>query len=133
MPYYSQLPPDEGPVLPQVDMTKVPTTMRPSLPNQDMHFNAEDSEPARERAGPSDFHMYSSPGPPPSDNDDHPPLIALKNNWAYSVQRYWVQGKNFHFITSQGDHMQVLVSQVERIYPSSRQGHVTDPQSPPSK
>ena len=45
----------------------------------------------------------------------------------------WVKGKIFHFITSQGDHMQVPVTEVERIYPSSRQSHVTDPQSPPVK
>jgi hypothetical protein len=38
-----------------------------------------------------------------------------------------VQGKIFHFITSHGDHMQVPITQVERIYPSSRQSHVTDP------
>jgi hypothetical protein len=137
MPYYSQPPPDEGPELPQADVTQIPTTVSPSLTNQDTHFNAVGSEPAREpcamsTAGSSDFQMYHSPGPPPSDNDDHPPLIALKNGWAYSVLRYWVQGKIFHFITSQGDHMQVPVTQVERIYPSSRQSHVTDPQSPPS-
>ena len=137
-PYYSQPPPDEGPALPQADVNQVPTTVSPSLTYQDTHFNAVGSEPAREpcemsTAGSSDFHVYSSPGPPPSDSDDHPPLIALKNGWAYSVLRYWVQGKIFHFITSQGDQMQVPVTQVARIYPSSRQSHVTDPQSPPSK
>ena len=137
-PYYSQLPPDEGPALPQADVTELPTTASPSLTNQDTHFNAVGSEPAREpcemsTAGSSGLHVYYSPGPQPSDSDDHPPLIALKNNWAYSVLRYWVQGKIFHFITNQGDHMQVPVTQVERIYPSSRKSHVTEPQSPPSK
>ena len=137
-PYYFQPPPDEGPMLPQADSSEVPTTVSPSSANEDAHFNAVGSEPAREprdmpTADSSDFHIYEAPGPPLSDNDDHPPLIALKNGWAYSVLRYWVQGKVFHFITSQGDLKQVPVSQVERIYPSSRQSHETDPQLPPSK
>jgi hypothetical protein len=111
--------------------------MSPSSSNEDAHLNAVGSEPASEArdmpADSSNFHIYTAPGPPPSDDDDHPPLIALKNGWAYSVLRYWVQGKVFHFITSQGDVRQVPVSQVERIYPSSRESHVTDPQLPPSK
>ena len=127
--YYSQPPPDEGPALPLADVIQVPT-----LANQDTHFNAVGREPREmSTAGSSDLHVYQSPGPLPSDNDDHPALIALKNDWAYSVLKYWMQDKIFHFITSRGDHMQVPVTQVERIYPSSRQSHVTDPQSPPSK
>ena len=122
-PYYSQPPPEGGPPFPQMDVTQAPITASPPLTNQDTHFNAEGSEPARA----SGLHIYNAPGPPPSDSDDHPALIALKNNWAYSVQRYWVQGKSFHFLTSRGDHMQVPVAQVERIYPSSHQSHVTDP------
>ena len=137
-PYYPQPPPDEDPALTQADVTQSPTTVSPPLTNQDTQFNSAGSEPAREpcempTASSSDFHLYESPGPPPSDNDDHPPLIALKNGWAYSVLRYWVQGKIVHFITSQGDQMQVPVTQVERIYPSSRQSHVSNPQSPPAK
>ena len=135
-PYSSQPPPEEGPG-PQADVTQVPITAGPPLTNQDTHLHAVGSEPAKpcemSTAGSSDFHMYRAPGPPPSDSDDHPPLIALKNGWAYSVLKYRVQGKIFHFTTSQGDNMQVPVTQVERIYPSSRQSHVTDPQSPPSK
>jgi hypothetical protein len=137
-PYYPQPLPDEGAAFPQENVTQVPTTASPSLTDQDTHFNAVGSQPAGERCeisttGSSEFHIYSAPGPPPSDNDDHPPLIALKNGWAYSVLKYWKRGKVFHFITTQGDQMQVPVTQVERIYPSSRQSHLTDPQSPPSK
>ncbi len=54
-------------------------------------------------------------------NDYHPPLIALKNNWAYSANKYWTEGKMFHFVTTQGDHMRVPVGLVERIYPGSGQ------------
>jgi hypothetical protein len=128
-PYYWQPPPEGGPAFPLGDVSQVPTTVSPSLNNPDTHFNADGSEAARA----SDLHIYNSPGPPPSDSDDHPALIALKNNWAYSVLSYWEQGEIFHFITSHGDHMQVPATQVERIYPSSRQSHVTDPQSPPVK
>jgi hypothetical protein len=137
-PYYSQALPDEGPAFPPGDVTQVPIPVGPSLTDPDTRFNAVGNEPAREpvamsTAGSSGLHMYQSPGPPPSYSDDHPALIALKNNWAYSVQRYWVQGKIFHFITSQGDRMQVPVTQIERIYPSTRQSHETVAQSAPSK
>ena len=130
-PYYLQPPPHGGPAFPQADVYQVPTTVSPSLTNQDMHFNVVGRE-AREMstATSSDLHMYQAPGPPPPDSDDHPALIALKNDWAYSVQTYWVQDEIFHFITSRGDHMQVPATQVERIYPSSRsashQSNVTE-------
>jgi hypothetical protein len=126
-PYYSQPPPEEGLAFPQAYVNQVPATLSPFLTNQDMHFSVVGRE-SREMstAGASDLHMYQAPGPP-SYGDDHPALIALKNNWAYSVERYWVQDEIFHFVTSRGDHMQVPAAQVERIYPSSRQSNVTDP------
>ena len=140
-PDYPQWPPDEGPWFPQADVTQVPTTMSQPVTNQDTHLNALDGEPNVEpcgasTSGTSGFHFYQVPVPPSSDNpdnDDHPPLIALKNGSAYSALRYWVKGKVFHFITSLGDNMQVPVTQVERIYPSSRHSQVTDPQSSPAK
>jgi hypothetical protein len=61
---------------------------------------------------------YRGPASPPDTSDEHPPLIALKNRWAYTALKYWVKGKTFHFITTQGDHMQVPVALVERIYPT---------------
>jgi hypothetical protein len=72
---------------------------------------AESSTPAAE------LRLYRTPAPPPDTNDDHPPLIALKNGWAYTVVKYWRVGKTFHFITTQADHMQVPTTMVERIYP----------------
>jgi hypothetical protein len=53
-------------------------------------------------------------------------MIALKNRWAYTVIRYWVTAKIFHFITTQGDRMQVPVTQVDRIYPALRPIHKED-------
>ena len=49
----------------------------------------------------------------------HPPIIVLKNNWAYSVNKYWTEGKVFHFVTTQGEHMRVRAPLVDRIYPGS--------------
>jgi len=137
-PDYSQWPPDEASGLPQADVTQVPTTVSQPVANQDTHLNALGCEPNTEpcetsTSATSDFHFYQVPVPPSSDNDYHPPLIALKNGWAYSALKYWVKDKTFHFITSLGDNMQVPVTQVERIYPPSRESHVTDPQSPPAR
>jgi hypothetical protein len=73
--------------------------------------------------------VYRGPASPPGTSDEHPPLIALKNRWAYTALKYWVKGKTFYFITTQGDHMQVPVALVERIYPTPDQGR-TENQKP---
>ena len=75
--------------------------------------------------GASSLRIYQEPLRPPTTSDEHPTLIALKNRWAYTIVNYWVKGNTFHFITTQGDHMQVPVALVERIYSTSNQGHGT--------
>jgi hypothetical protein len=75
--------------------------------------------------------VYRGPASSPDTSDDHPPLIALKNRWAYTASKYWMKGKTFHFITTQGDHMQVQVALVERIYPTPDRAR-TEPQKPSS-
>jgi hypothetical protein len=71
--------------------------------------------------------VYRGPATPPDTTDEHPPLIALKNRWAYTVLKYWVKGKTFHFITTQGDHMQVSTNMVDRIYPTPNRALKTEP------
>ena len=73
--------------------------------------------------------VYRGPASPPDTSDEHPPLIALKNRWAYTALKYWVKGKTFYFITTQGDQMQVPVALVERIYPTPDRG-ATENQKP---
>ncbi len=73
--------------------------------------------------------VYRGPESPHDASDEHPPLIALKNRWAYTALKYWVKGKMFYFITTQGDHMQVPVALVERIYPTPGQDR-TENQKP---
>ena len=87
-------------------------------------------EPAQSSTpDPTELRLYRTPAPPPDTSDDHPPLIALKNRWAYTALKYWVSGKTFHFITTQGDHMQVPTTMVDRIYPTPKpsQGRQTKP------
>lgn len=83
----------------------------------------------RPEADTSGFRVIQEPAPPPppSTDDEHPPLIALKNRWAYTAVKYWVTGKTFHFITTQGDHMQVPTALVERVYPTLNQSHRAEP------
>lgn len=66
----------------------------------------------------TEMPVYRGPASSPDTSNEHPPLIALKNRWAYTALKYWMKGKTFHFITTQGDHMQVPVALVERIYPT---------------
>jgi len=129
---YYQQPPDPGPMVPSEDFTPAPVIVDPPRPSQDTH-EAAGSSGEVSTAGTSSLRIYHVSSPLPLDNDDHPPLIALKNRWAYTALRYWLKGKNLHFITSFGDHMQVPVAQVERIYPSSRQSRVTDTTTPAAK
>ena len=71
--------------------------------------------------------VYRGPASPTNSTDEHPPLIALKNRWAYTALKYWVNGKTFHFITTQGDHMQVSTNMVDRIYPTPTRALKTEP------
>jgi len=57
----------------------------------------------------------------PVPNSEHPTLLALKNGWAYTVLKSWITGKTLHFITTQGDHQAVPISQLDRMYPKSAQ------------
>jgi hypothetical protein len=52
---------------------------------------------------------------------DHPRLISLKNHSAYTILSYWVRGKDLHFITTQGDHVEVPLTQVEHLYPRTKE------------
>jgi hypothetical protein len=60
---------------------------------------------------------------PNSENptSEHPTLLALKNGWAYTVLKSWITGKTLHFITTQGDHQAVPISQLDRMYPKAAQ------------
>jgi hypothetical protein len=46
-------------------------------------------------------------------------MIAFKNGGMFTVVKYWSEGKVLNLITTQGDHMQVALDLVDRIYPSS--------------
>jgi hypothetical protein len=79
----------------------------------------------------SEMPVYRGPESVRDTSDGHPPLIALKNRWAYTALKYWVKGNTFHFITTQGDHMQVPVGLVQRIYPTPH-GDRTETKKPPA-
>jgi hypothetical protein len=64
----------------------------------------------------STVHVYQAPGREPAPQVDHPPLIALKNGWAYTATRYWVKGNTLHFVTTLGRHIQVPLSLLDRLY-----------------
>jgi len=114
-----------------------PTVPPPQLPDFDSPLNAlnqSDSDrlkqsqadnanrPGDTSAAAENFRMVTSQCSAPID-EYHPPIIALKTHGAYSASNYWTEGKTFHFVTTQGEHLRVPVSLVERIYPGS--GHET--------
>jgi hypothetical protein len=83
--------------------------MRPEL---------QDSSPETE----SNFHVYRTPAPEPAVQNDYPLLISLKDGWAYTATKSWVKGRTFHFVTTQGDQMQVPLVAVDRIYQRPKPG-----------
>jgi len=54
---------------------------------------------------------------PPLAPANHPRMVTLANGSAYTIVSYWVDGSMFHFVTTHGDHVQVSLVQVERLYP----------------
>ena len=110
-----------------------PGPAREPIAARDDTSDAIGPEPGdRSRTEPSSFRIYQEQPRQYPISDEHPPLIALKNRWAYTVVKYWVKGKTFHFITTQGDHMQVPAALVERIYPTPNQGLKTESQLTPT-
>jgi len=80
---------------------------------------------------PSGVHNYQPPAREPARRLDHPPIIALKNGWVYTVTNYWMKGKTLHFITTQGDHIQVPLTLLDRLYGQQRQERSADSGVPP--
>jgi hypothetical protein len=73
---------------------------------------------------------------PPQDPvvlDEYPAVVAVSNGGIYSVTNYWKKGDVFHFITTQGNHMQVPSMMVERLFPRQKNGRSVDPAGPPSR
>jgi hypothetical protein len=52
---------------------------------------------------------------------EHPRLITLANHSAYTIFTFWIEGQTFHFVTTMGDHIQVPLSMVERLYPRTEE------------
>jgi hypothetical protein len=54
---------------------------------------------------------------------EYPALIAVKNGNLYSADRYWVKGRTFHFITTNGEHHQIPLAMLEHLYPARKSAH----------
>jgi hypothetical protein len=81
-----------------------------------------------ERSG---ISVYQAPVREPVSEGEHPQLIVLKNGWVYTVTSYRVKGKAFNFVTTRGDHMQVPLSLLDRVYPrTNERSRSTDPNQP---
>jgi len=65
----------------------------------------------------SDVRVYQPPERKPVPQRAYPALIALKNGSAFTVTTYWVKGNRLHFITTQGDHIEVSFTALDRLYP----------------
>ena len=65
----------------------------------------------------SGVHVYQAPGPKPVPQRAYPALIALKNGSAFTITTYWVKGNRLHFITTQGNQIEVPFTALDRLYP----------------
>jgi hypothetical protein len=64
---------------------------------------------------------------------EFPALIATKDGWTYSATTYWTKGATFHFITTKGEHLQVPVNRLARVYPPQQGGQSIAPDPPPQQ
>ena len=107
------LPPDYN----QEPLYPSPAALQSSGANQeDFPVTDEQTLPA---SPPSEMRLYRWASQPYDDNNEYAPMIAFKNGGMFTVVKYWSEGKVLNLITTQGDHMQVALDLVDRIYPSS--------------
>ncbi len=91
-------------------------------PEHNARFDTDNN--SYEKGRPNETFKFEALGAAPctsTADEYHPPIIALKTHGAYSASKYWTEGKTFHFVTTQGEHLRVPVALVERIYPGSGQ------------
>ena len=105
------------------DYNQEPLYPSPAALPQSSEANQEDFPATEEQtlpaSPPSEMRLYRWESQPYADNDEHAPMIAFKNGGMFTVVKYWSKGKVLNFITTQGDHLQVALDLVDRIYPSS--------------
>jgi len=71
-----------------------------------------------------------SPAPPASERvapTEFPALIAVRDGAIYTASSYWTKGSTFHFITTQGEHIQIPESRVARLYSAQKDGQPVAP------
>jgi hypothetical protein len=81
----------------------------------------------------SGVHVHQAPVRKPVPQRAYPALIALKNGAAFTVTTYWVKGNRLHFITTQGNHIEVPLTGLDRLYTRQEQGQTADLNVPPRR
>ena len=61
-----------------------------------------------------------TPGPERVAPTEFPAIVSVKDGWTYSATSYWTKGSTFHFITTSGQHLQIPMSRLERLYPAQK-------------
>ena len=135
--YYPQQPSNVTITLPPQPVTGPPTTIPPTTtmnePVSAVHtFQASSGPVVLQETTDREFdrdsqnspspdssgvHVYQAPGRKPVPERAYPALIALKNGSAFTVTTYWVKGHRLHVITTQGNHIEVPFTAVDRLYP----------------
>jgi hypothetical protein len=93
------------------------TVRPPQYPVQSPGMHRQDTSlPAR-----SSVHVYQAPSRETAQQSEYSSVIALKNGCLYTTTTYWMEGRTLHFVTTQGEHMQVPFPLLDRLY--GHQGH----------
>jgi hypothetical protein len=71
----------------------------------------------------TDVRVYQVPAHEALLQPTYPALIALKNGGAFTVTTYRVKRQTLQFITTRGDRVNVLLSEVDRVYPEQKADH----------
>jgi hypothetical protein len=81
----------------------------------------------------STLHLHHNPVRTPFPQRAYPALISLKNGSAFTVTTYWVKGKRLHFITTQGNQIEVPFTALDRLYPREEWDQTGRPDVPPRR
>lgn len=104
----------------------VPASSEPVASQETMGREIERDDQDNPSPDPSGVRVYQAPGRKPVLQRAYPALIALKNGAAFTVTTYWVKGSRLHVITTQGNHIEVPFTDLDRLYPRQERGQTED-------
>jgi hypothetical protein len=132
--YYPQQPSNVTIMRPPQPVTGPPPPTIINEPVSGIHtFPASSGPVVVQETTDRELEREDSPVRTPFPQRAYPALISLKNGSAFTVTTYWVKGKRLHFITTQGNQIEVPFTALDRLYPREEWDQTGRPDVPPRR